>query len=330
MANESTMKFSKTERRSNFQQVDPLEVGQQGSTLDLSVVLPIYQELDVIKTSISQLMEVLSQTDLKYEVIAVDDGSTDGTQEQLLALQKEFANFLKIVTHPYNKGNGAAVKTGIESALGEIIACMDSDGQHDPSDLLQMLDCFPEYDLVVGSRTKKYAGSWYRNLANRFYNLLASWLTRFPIQDLTSGYRLFRASVVKKYLHLFPARFSYPTTTTMAFVKGGYNVTYVPINACPRQGSESKLNPAGDGWRFLVIIFKIIVFFEPLRVFLPTAFTLFFLAFASSVYSVWSLERLYIPNSAVILFVVGVLVLLLGLIAEQIAMLQITTHSQRK
>ncbi|MDA2936694.1 glycosyltransferase family 2 protein [Acidobacteria bacterium AH-259-A15] len=324
------MNLSRTERRSGFQQVDPIEVGQQGGTLELSVVLPVYQELDVIKTSISQLMEVLSQTDLTYEVIAVNDGSTDGTQEQLLALQTEFANLLRIVTHPYNKGNGAAVKSGIESALGEIIACMDTDGQHDPSDILRMLDYFPEYDLVVGTRTQDYAGVWYRNLANRFYNLLASWLTRFPIQDLTSGYRLFRASVVKKYLHLFPARFSYPTTTTLAFVKGGYNVKYAPINACPRQGSESKLNLARDGWRFLVIIFKIIVLFEPLRIFLPTAFTLFILAFASSVYSVWSLERLYIPNSAVIFFVVGVLVLLLGLIAEQIAMLQITAYSQRK
>ena len=234
-----------------------------------------------------------------------------------------------MIRHPYNKGNGAAVRTGIRAARGEVIACLDADGQHDPADLLRLLPYSAEYELVVGARTEQYEGAWHRTLANRLYNALASWLTRFPIEDLTSGFRLFRASVVRQYVHLFPARFSYPTTSTLALIKGGYSVKYVPIAARARRSGRSKIRLFGDGWRFVVLIFKLIVIFEPLRVFLPAAVVLFSLGLASSAYDVWTLGRLHIPNSAVLLFVVSVLVVLLGLVAEEIAALQVSIHEER-
>jgi glycosyltransferase involved in cell wall biosynthesis len=291
------------------------------------VVLPIYQEQAAIQGTIPQLCAILKETGLIYEVIAVDDGSTDETGKVLGELKGQFPAHLRVITHPYNKGNGAAVKTGIRAARGEFIACMDADGQHDPEDLLKMLPHTAEFDLVVGARTSDYRGGWHRNLANRIYNALGSWLAEFPIKDLTSGFRIFRAEAIKKYVDLLPAQFSYPTTSTLIFIKAGYNLKFVPINAQPRKSGASKINLVGDGWRFFLIIFKIVVIFEPLRVFMPVALVSFALAILSTLYSTWTLQRLFIPNSGVVLFMLGVLVMLLGLIAEQIAALQISIKS---
>jgi len=303
--------------------------GDPGRRLALSVVLPAYQERDVIREVLARLVQLLGESGLGFEVIVVDDGSTDGTREALDEASVALGPAVRVMRHPYNKGNGAAIKTGIRAARGDVIACLDADGQHDPADVLRLLPYSADYELVVGARTERCRGVWHRTLANWLYNALASWLTRFPIEDLTSGYRLFRASVVKQYVHLFPARFSYPTTSTLAFIKGGYSVKYVPIEASSRQTGRSKISLLGDGWRFVVLIFKIIVIFEPLRVFLPSALAFFLAGVASSAYSTWFLGRPHIPNSGVLLFVMSMLVVLLGLIAEEIAALQVSMHEER-
>lgn len=302
---------------------------EPGRPPHLSVVLPVFQEHGVIRDVLARLLAVLEEFGPSFEVIVVDDGSTDGTREVLDEVATARGGIVRVIRHPYNKGNGAAVRTGIRAARGEVIGCLDADGQHDPADLLRLLPHSAHYELVVGTRTERYRGAWHRTLANRLYNALASWLTRFPIEDLTSGFRLFRASVVRRYVHLFPARFSYPTTSTLAFIKGGYSVKYVPITARARQTGRSKIRLFGDGWRFLVLIFKLIVIFEPLRVFLPAAVVLFSLGLATSAYDLWALGRIHIPNSGVLLFVVSVLVVLLGLVAEEIAALQVSIHEER-
>ena len=271
-----------------------------------------------------QLTHVLSDQGTTYEIIAVDDGSNDGTHEILQDLASDFSHVLQVVTHPYNKGMGAAIKTGIRAALGEIIATMDSDGQHDPRDLPRLLPYMKDYDLVVGARSQAYEGTWYRNVANRFYNGLASWLAEFPIEDLTSGYRLYRATVVRRYAELFPTRFSLSTTSTLVFLRGGYNVRFVPISARPRQGGASKIRVTNDGWRFLLIILKVIVLFEPLRVFLPVALLSFGLAILFVMWDSLLVQHLRVSNSTVVLVVLSTIVLLLGLVSEQIAMMQIS------
>ncbi len=298
--------------------------------LTLSVVLPVYQERDGVAEVVARTIEVLTEEGVRFEIIAVDDGSTDGSGEVLKELAERYPDVVRVLRHPYNKGNGAAVKTGIRAARGDLVACLDADGQHDPADLVRLLPHAAEYDLVVGARPRGQAGPWHRALANRFYNALASWLTRFPIEDLTSGFRVFRGAVVKQFVHLFPARFSYPTTSTLAFIKGGYSVKYVPITVKARRTGRSKIKLVGDGWRFVLLIVKIIVIFEPLRVFLPTAAVLFVLGVASSVQSTWFLGRPHIPNSGVLLFIVSVLVVLLGLLAEEISALQISVHEARR
>ena len=287
-----------------------------------SIVLPVYNEETIIPVTIGKIIEVFVQKDLDWEVVAVDDGSSDNSFAVLKEMESEFPQSLKLVHHPYNKGNGAAIKTGIKVASGDYIVCMDIDGQHDPEDILKMLPYLDEYDLVVGARPFKNDGSWYRNLANKFYNQLASSLTGFKIEDLTSGYRIFRADVVKKFYHLFPQRFSYPTTSTLALLKGGYNIKYVPINIRPRQAGASKIRLFRDGFRFTTIIFKIILLFEPMRVFVPVTIASFLLGLIGMVISIVQVNRLYIPNSSVILFVLGVISFLMGVLAEHLTAIQ--------
>jgi glycosyltransferase involved in cell wall biosynthesis len=288
-----------------------------------SIVLPVYNEENIIPTTIENIIKVFTKEKLDYEIITVDDGSTDNSATVLKELHDKHPRQLKVITQPYNKGNGATIKTGIKNADGDIIICMDSDGQHDPNDIPKMLPYLSEYDLVVGARPFKKDGAWYRNLANKFYNWLASTLTGFEIKDLTSGFRIFRADVVKKIYHLFPQRFSYPTTSTLALIKCGYNIKYFPINIKTRQFGASKIKLFKDGIQFTTIIIKIIVLFEPIKVFLPISLVSFLLALIAMIISIVQVNRLYIPNSTVILFVLGILSFLLGLLAEHLTAIQL-------
>ncbi len=287
-----------------------------------SIVLPVYNEETIIPTTIGRIIEVFVQKDLDWEVVTVDDGSSDKSYEVLKEMESEFPQSMKVIHQPYNKGNGAAIKAGIKAASGDYIICMDIDGQHDPEDILRMLPYLDDYDLIVGARPFKEDGTWYRNLANKFYNRLASSLTDFKIEDLTSGFRIFKADVVKRFYHLFPQRFSYPTTSTLALLKGGYNIKYVPINIRPRQAGASKIRLFRDGFRFTTIIFKIILLFEPMRVFIPVTVASFILGLIGMIISILQVHRLYIPNSSVILFVLGVISFLMGILAEHLTAIQ--------
>ncbi len=287
-----------------------------------SVVLPVYNEEKVIASTIHSIISLFNQEVMDWEIVAVDDGSKDSSFDVLKSLEEEYRGALKVVRHPYNKGNGATIKTGIKTATGDVIICMDSDGQHDPQDILRMLPFLDEYDLIVGARPFKSDGTWYRNLANKFYNGLASHLTDFKIEDLTSGFRIFKADVVKKFYHLFPQRFSYPTTSTLAILKGGYNIKYVPINIQPRKAGSSKIHLFRDGFRFTTIIFKIILLFEPMRVFMPVTIVSFLLGLTSMIVAMVQNARLYIPNSSVILFVLSIIAFLMGVLAEHTTAIQ--------
>lgn len=289
--------------------------------LDLSVVLPTFNEEGCIAELVGSIQEALKRSQLSYEILVIDDGSSDGTASEVAALEK--SGTVRLLRHPYNKGNGSAVKTGLRAARGRAIACMDADGQHDPADLLRLYEHTQEYELVVGARTEEYKGHPVRNLGNSFFNAFAGWLTNFPIKDLTSGFRMFKADAIKNYIDLLPARFSYPTTSTLVFLKAGYNLKYVPIKVHPRRKGNSKIRVVRDGWRFLVIILKIIVLFEPLQIFLPAAALFMLLALGTTSYSIVTLQRLFIPNSGTLFFSISVLVFLLGLIAEQVTNLQL-------
>jgi glycosyltransferase involved in cell wall biosynthesis len=231
---------------------------------DVSIVIPAFNEGPAVADVVSALKTVASW----HEIIVVDDGSRDDT-----AVRAKAAGAC-VIRHPYNKGNGAAVKSGIRSATGEFVLIMDGDGQHRPEDARRMVSRLGEYDLVIGSRSTSTQATQARRFGNSALNRLASYLTGRSIPDLTSGFRAARREQLREFLHLLPNGFSTPTTTTLAFIKAGYNVGFEPVEARPRVGT-SKIRLAHDGSRFLLIILKIVTLFSPLRVFLPISLLCF-------------------------------------------------------
>jgi glycosyltransferase involved in cell wall biosynthesis len=261
-----------------------------------------------------KIKSVLDASKVCYELMVVDDASTDNTA--VVAEQ----NDAQVISHPYNKGNGAAVKTGIREARGETIILMDADGQHSPKDISRLLDLIDRYDLVVGARDAKSRQVWHRRLANAVYNVSASHITGVRISDLTSGFRIVRTDLARKFLYLLPNTFSYPTTMTIAFIKAGYNVAFVPITASPRVTGSSKIRLFSDGARFFTILFKIATLFSSLKVFLPISLAFLFSGIAYTAHQLIVFQKF--RNMAVVLLVFGIAVFVLGLISEQIAQLR--------
>ena len=304
----------------------PKETIQESSVREISVVLPIFNEANTINDVLANVIKKLKAEGVDFEVIAVDDGSTDGTPEQLKALRKKYPKHVRVVRHLINRGNGAALRSGTRIAKGSIIVYMDADGQHMPDDISKLLDLIPPYDLVIGSRTKEYQGSWYRRVANNFYNRFASWLSQTDVKDLTSGFRAMRREAVVHFLPLFPNGFSSPTTTTLAFLKAGYNVAFLPIQVGKRAAGKSKINIWSDGAQFLLIILRMIMLYDPLRIFFPAGVIISLLGFLAGLAGILNAHRLVLSNSAILLFLTAILTWLLGLIASQVASTLIHYH----
>jgi glycosyltransferase involved in cell wall biosynthesis len=277
---------------------------------DISIVIPAFNE----SKNLPPLLGGIRALELaQAEMIVVDDGSTDGTAE---IAQGQGAN---VVRHPYNIGNGAAVKSGIRAARGKWIVLMDGDGQHKPEDIPKLLAEAANYHMVVGARAKGSKLRFHRYVANAVYNLLASYVTRFKVQDLTSGFRLLSRRDALRFIDLLPNTFSYPTTLTLAFLRSGLTVKYVPIQTLYRAG-QSKISLITDGVRFLLIITKIATLFSPFRVFLPVSLFFFLAGLANYAYTYFTEGRF--TNMSVFSLTTAVIVFMLGLISEQIALLR--------
>lgn len=276
---------------------------------DVSIVLPAKNE----GASIGSLLFMLKKSYPEAEIIVVDDGSSDDTAR----LGKEGG--AEVISHPYSKGNGAAIKTGARTAKGKVIVFMDADGQHDPADIARLLARLDEgHDMVVGARQSGSQASVGRGMANVCYNQLASYMAGHRVEDLTSGFRAVRTSKFREFLYLLPNGFSYPTTSTMAFFRAGYSVAYEPIHAAKRIG-KSHINLIRDGVRFLLIIFKIGTLYSPLKLFAPIAVAAFALATLWYGYTL-SMEGRF-TNMSALLYTGSVMVFLMGLISEQITSL---------
>ena len=277
--------------------------------MKVSVVIPAYNEGAVIGQTVARIRSLYPD----FEVIVVDDGSKDDTAQRAREAGAE------VFRHPYNIGNGAAVKTGIRRASGDLVVLMDGDGQHDPADIARLLEETDRYDLVVGARSGKGQASLGRRIANWCYNCLASYVAKFPIKDLTSGFRVFRRDTVMKYLYLFPNTFSYPTTSTLAYLRSGYTVKYIPIHVHRRVG-RSKIKLLEDGARFILIILRITTLFSPMRIFLPVSTFFFFTGLGRYIYTYWTSR--HFTNMSALLMSVGVMIFLLGLVSEQITQMR--------
>jgi len=276
----------------------------------LSIIIPAYNEAGAIASTLDTIHGLNLAS---FELLVIDDGSTDGTA----AVAK--AAGARVVSHPYNIGNGAAVKTGIRSSRGKVLLFMDGDGQHDPKDIPRLVSLIDRYHMIVGARSRGSETHWHRDLANFVYNTFASFVADFPIHDLTSGMRVMRREDAIRFCDMFPNRFSYPTTSTLAFIRSGRSVAYLPIKTSYRVGS-SKIRILSDGFEFLIIITKIAMSFSPLRVFLPVSSFLFFSGLLRYAYTYSSYGRF--TNMSHLLINTSVIILLLGLVAEQIASLR--------
>jgi glycosyltransferase involved in cell wall biosynthesis len=275
----------------------------------VTVVIPAMNEAGAIGDVITRLRTAAPWR----EILVVDDGSSDQTAEDARA------SGARVIRHPYNKGNGAAVKTGIRHATGEYVLIVDADGQHSPDDARRLVERLGEYDLVIGARAPSSQATVGRRSGNALLNALAGYLSGRPIPDLTSGFRAARRDCLREFLHLLPNGFSTPTTTTLAFIRAGYNVAFEPIEARQRTG-QSKIRFARDGARFFLILLKIITLFSPLRIFMPVS------ALAFGVGTAYGLVNFVvdgrIPNGAVVLILFAVIVFLVGLVSEQVAALR--------
>lgn len=274
-----------------------------------SVVIPAYNEAE----SIGSVVRALTEVGPWREILVVDDGSTDATGDRARDAGAD------VLRHPYNKGNGAAVKTGLRRAAGEFIVIIDGDGQHRAALAPRLVARLGEYDLVVGARPDATQATVGRRVGNFILARLASFLAGREIPDLTSGFRAARTSCLLEFLHLLPNGFSTPTTTTLAFIRAGYNVAFETADADSRVG-RSKIRFARDGFKFFLILLRVITIFSPLRVFVPISVVSLSLGGG---YALWTIvTQTHITNSSVLLIVLGVIVFLLGLVSEQISTLR--------
>ncbi|MEK9970348.1 MAG: glycosyltransferase family 2 protein [Ferrovibrio sp.] len=279
--------------------------------LKVSVVVPALNEESTIGDIVAGILAVNPD----YEVIVVDDGSADGTAQ---AARDSGA---VVISHPYNLGNGASVTAGSLAASGDIIVMIDADGQHPPECIPMLIEHMGAYDMVVGARTRHSKTSRRRAFGNFILNKIASWISGHPIKDLTSGFRAIKRKHLLEYIHLFPARYSYPTTITMAMIQGRHFVKYVPVDAIQRRHfGRSNIKPIRDFIRFLNIMMRLLVLFSPQKFFLPlSALTLVF-GMALGLYQLITHGGLF--GSSQLLLLSAVYFFCFGLLAEQIAFIR--------
>ncbi|MEJ2762109.1 MAG: glycosyltransferase family 2 protein [Gammaproteobacteria bacterium] len=275
----------------------------------LSIILPARNEAATLETLLPEIESLHPEA----EIIVVNDGSTDATAE--IAGRHN----VRVISHPYSMGNGAAIKNGARAASGEVLLFMDADGQHSPSDIGRLLEKMEQgYDMVVGARSVGAHANRWRMFANLFYNKLATWITSHDVADLTSGFRVVEADKFREFLYLFPNGFSCPTTSTMAFFRAGYRIAYVPVDVSRRTG-KSHIRPLQDGVRFLLIIFRIGTLYTPLKFFFPISLMFFLTGIAYYIYTFLTQGRF--TNMSALLLTTSILVFLIGLVSEQLTML---------
>jgi len=280
----------------------------------VSVIIPACNEEEAIGKVVAEVIMVLEARRFEHEVIVIDDGSRDNT-----ALEASRAG-AKVLQHPYNIGNGAAVKSGIRAAKGEIFVFMDGDGQHDPQEIARLLQFIPQYDMVVGARSFGSQSSFGRAFGNKAFNWLASYVAKFRVEDLTSGFRAAKADIARSFVYLLPNTYSYPTTITLGALRSGNSVKYLSIQTHKRQTGSSQVRPIRDGVRFFMIITRICTLYSPMRVFLPVSFFMFVLGTANYAITFFSQGRF--TNMSALLYVTSILIFMLSLISEQICQMR--------
>ena len=283
----------------------------------VSVVIPAFNE----SQTIADLIKSIQWQYPNFEIVVIDDGSDDNTAEVAAEAGA------RVFSHPYNIGNGAAIKSGIRAATGDTLVFMDADGQHDPQDIGKMLDYIPEFDMVVGARGKGSQASVGRGIGNKIYNWLGSYVSKFHIEDLTSGFRTVKAEVARSFVYLLPNTYSYPTTITLGVLRTGRSIKYIPITARQRRKGNSNIRLVQDGVRFFMMIIRICTLYSPMRVFLPVSFIMFLLGTLRYFYSFVTEGRF--TNMSALLYVSSIIIFMMSLISEQICQLRFERRERK-
>ncbi len=278
---------------------------------NISIIIPAYNEEAGIKIALDSLVEL--NLHKQYEVIFIDDGSTDNTREII----REYP--VKLYCHNTNKGYGAALKTGIRKATGDKVIILDSDGQHDPKYIKTIVEMLNDFDMVIGERTSGSLQVKRRQAGKKLIRVIGEYMVEQKLPDYNSGFRGFNREIIKGMLHLMPNGFSFSTTSTLAFLKEGFTIGTFPIKVDERIGRKSNVKFVKDGTKTTLLIFRIIMLFNPLKIFFPASviFTLFGFGFGTYGYILTS----RFSNSAILLTTLGMFLFFIGLIADQISLL---------
>ena len=276
-----------------------------------SVIIPVYNEKDAISISLDRIREL--ELHEKYEFLYIDDGSDDGTSDIIRKYP------VKVIRHSANKGYGAALKTGIRQAEGEKIIIMDGDGQHDPAYIEKIDKLLDEYDMVIGERTAGSHQVKRRKAGKKIIRKAGEFLVEQKLPDYNSGYRGFHTDHIRSMLHIMPNGFSFSTTSTLAYLKEGYNINTIPVEVSERIGRDSNVRPVKDGTKTIMLLFRIIMLFNPLKIFLPASIGIFLVGFGFGIYGYIMFERF--SNGALVMTVLGMFLFFIGLLADQIAIM---------
>jgi glycosyltransferase involved in cell wall biosynthesis len=276
-----------------------------------SVVIPVYNEEDAVRISLDRIRDMKLHE--KFEFLYIDDGSEDSTYDII----RQYP--VKAIRHTANKGYGAALKTGIRHASGAKVILMDGDGQHDPKYIEEMDSLLNDYDMVIGERTALSYQEKKRKAGKKIIRKVGEFLVEQLLPDYNSGYRGFHAAQIRSMLHIMPNGFSFSTTATLAYLKEGYNIVTLPIEVTERIGRKSSVRPLKDGTKTILLLFRIIMLFNPMKVFLPASIIIFLTGFGFGLYGYLVFNRF--SNGAMLLTVLGMFLFFIGLLADQIAIM---------
>jgi len=280
----------------------------------VTVVIPVYNEEAAIGHDLDVILQTMAAGGYEVEVLVVDDGSTDHSAEIVRQRPQ-----VRLIQHPYNQGTGAACNTGLRAAQGDIVVITDGDGTYPNQDIPRLLAEMEArgYDMVIGARQREMGTwRWLRSPAKGFIRALASYLTGVKIPDLNSGLRAFRREVALGYLNLLPRTHSWVSTITIAFLSDGHAVGWVPIDYYQRVG-RSTFHPLADTYNYLSLVVRAVMYFEPLKVFLPVALVLATIGGGKMIYDIFA-YRFHFAPSTVMLMLTSVQLGAIGLLADLI------------